>query len=57
MSTGLLGTSISGIHAAQLGLMTTEHNITNQATPGYNRQRTIQTTNIAMMTISCKRGC
>ena len=50
MSTGLLGTAISGIHAAQLGLMTTEHNITNQATPGYNRQRTIQTTNIAMMT-------
>ena len=50
MSTGLIGTAISGIHAAQLGLMTTEHNVTNQATPGFNRQRTVQTTNIAMMT-------
>ncbi len=50
MTIGLFSTAISGIHAAQIGLQTTEHNINNQNTPGFNRQRNIQTTNLAMRT-------
>lgn len=41
---GILGTSVSGINAAQLGLLTAEHNIANANTPGYTRQRTLQAT-------------
>lgn len=44
MSTGIIGVGITGIRAAQLGLLTAEHNITNSSTPGYSRQRIIQTT-------------
>ena len=50
MGTGLISTGVSGIQVAQLGLLTTEHNITNANTPGFNRQRTIQASNIAMST-------
>jgi len=45
MSTGIISIGVTGIRAAQLGLLTTEHNITNANTPGYSRQRIIQTTN------------
>jgi len=45
MSAGLISVGTTGIRAAQLGLLTTEHNITNANTPGYSRQRIIQTTN------------
>lgn len=45
MSTGIIGVGISGLRAAQIGLLTTEHNITNVGTPGYSRQRIIQSTN------------
>lgn len=48
--TGIISIGISGIRAAQMGLMTTEHNITNASTPGYSRQRVIQTTNIPIAT-------
>ena len=48
--TGLFNTAISGIHAAQYGMATTEHNITNQNTPGFSRQRNVQATNIPMLT-------
>ncbi|HEY5762410.1 MAG TPA: flagellar hook-associated protein FlgK [Rhodocyclaceae bacterium] len=40
-----LSVGVTAINAAQLGLFTTEHNIANAATPGYNRQQTAQTTN------------
>ncbi len=50
MATGIIGTGISGIQAAQLGLLTAEHNITNANTPGFHRQRTVQASNTAMST-------
>ncbi len=50
MSVGLLSSAISGMQAAQLGLQTAGHNITNQNTDGYNRQRIVQATNIALQT-------
>ena len=40
----LFGIAKSGLQAAQAGLTTTSHNITNAATPGYNRQVVIQGT-------------
>jgi len=42
MGSGILGTGVSGLLAAQYGLQTTEHNIANANTPGYTRQRVIQ---------------
>lgn len=56
MSTGLFGIGVSGIAAAQLGLLATEHNVTNANTPGYTRQRTVQATNIAVNTGSGSIG-
>jgi len=50
MSTGIFSIGVSGLSAAQLGLLATEHNITNANTPGYTRQRTVQATNIAINT-------
>lgn len=50
MSTGIFSIGITGMNAAQLGLVTTEHNIANATTPGYNRQRIIQGSNIPLMT-------
>ena len=50
MSTGLLSSAISGMQVAQIALQTAQHNITNQNTPGFNRQRIVQTSNIAMLT-------
>ena len=50
MSTGLLSSAVSGMQSAQIGLQTAGHNITNQNTPGFNRQRTVQASNIAMLT-------
>ncbi|EXI68141.1 MAG: Flagellar hook-associated protein 1 [Candidatus Accumulibacter adjunctus] len=45
MGSGILGTGVSGLLAAQHGLQTTEHNIANANTPGYTRQRVIQGSN------------
>jgi len=50
MSTGIFGIGITGMQAAQLGLLTAEHNVANASTPGYNRQRILQATNIPLMT-------
>lgn len=50
MSTGLISIGVSGMQAAQISLLTAEHNVTNASTPGYNRQRTLQATNIPIMT-------
>lgn len=46
MGTGIYSIGVTGMSAAQLGLLTTEHNIANVNTPGFNRQRTIQSTNV-----------
>ena len=50
MSTGIYSIGVSGLAAAQMALLVTEHNITNANTDGYNSQRTIQTTNTPVMT-------
>ena len=49
MSTGIYSIGVSGLAAAQLALLVTEHNIVNANTDGYNRQRTIQATSPAIM--------
>lgn len=43
MGDGVISIGISGLRAAQYGLITAGHNITNANTPGYNRQRILQT--------------
>jgi len=50
MSNGIFGIGLSGLYAAQAGLLTTGHNISNVNTPGYTRQQTIQATAIAQHT-------
>ena len=50
MGSGIIGTALSGLQAAQFGLQTTEHNIANANTPGFSRQRTIQASNFAQQT-------
>ena len=50
MSTGLFGIGITGINAAQMGMMTTGHNIANVNTAGYNRQRISQSSNVPIGT-------
>lgn len=50
MSNGIFGISITGLRAAQVGLATTGHNITNANTPGFNRQEIVQSTNVALPT-------
>ena len=47
---GIFNIGVSAIQAAQIGIATTGHNISNVNTPGYNRQRAIQEPNIAVMT-------
>lgn len=50
MATGILSIGVTGMQAAQLGMMTTQHNITNASTSGYSRQRIVQATNNPMAT-------
>lgn len=50
MSTGIFGIGLSGLNAAQAGLATAGHNISNAATPGYNRQQTVQVTALPQLT-------
>ena len=42
MGIGILGIGISGMNAAQAGLVTTGHNISNASTPGFSRQAVVQ---------------
>jgi len=42
MASGVFGVAISGLNAAQAGLVTTGHNIANANTPGYHRQSITQ---------------
>ena len=46
----IFNVAVSGLNAAQVGIQTTSHNISNASTAGYNRQQIIQTTNIPMFT-------
>lgn len=50
MSTGIISIGMTGIAAAQAGLLATEHNVVNASTAGYNRQRVVLATNIAVNT-------
>ena len=56
MSTGIFSIGVSGITAAQLNLLATEHNVVNASTPGYTRQRAVQATNVAVNTGSGSIG-
>ncbi|HXC40391.1 MAG TPA: flagellar hook-associated protein FlgK [Burkholderiales bacterium] len=50
MANSILGIGISGLSAAQAGLQTTSHNITNVNTPGYSRQSILQANNLPQYT-------
>ena len=50
MGNSIFGIGLSGLNAAQAGLLTTGHNISNAGTPGYNRQQIVQATNIPQLT-------
>lgn len=50
MAGDLLSIGKSGLYAAQAGLSTTGHNITNANVAGYSRQTVVQATNIGMET-------
>ena len=50
MGNSIFGIGLSGLNAAQAGLLTTGHNISNISTPGYNRQQVVQGTNIPQQT-------
>lgn len=41
---------VSGLNAAQAGMLTTSHNISNASTPGFNRQQIVQSTNTPLYT-------
>lgn len=45
MSGSLLGIALTGLNSAQGGLVTTGHNIANVNTPGYSRQKAVQSPN------------
>src|SRR5574343_699062 len=47
---GIFSIGVSGLNAAQMGLLATEHNVVNANTPGYSRQAAIQATNVAINT-------
>ncbi|MBB5018736.1 flagellar hook-associated protein 1 FlgK [Chitinivorax tropicus] len=38
MASGIFGVALTGLNAAQSGLLTTSHNVANAGTAGYNRQ-------------------
>ena len=42
MASGIFGIGLSGLAAAQAGLITTGHNIANAGTPGFHRQEVVQ---------------
>lgn len=50
MASSILSLGISALNAANIGLQTTSHNISNANTPNYSRQSLIQTTAIAQFT-------
>lgn len=50
MGSSLFSIGLTGLNAAQAGLVTTSHNISNAGTTGYSRQSTVQSTNPALFT-------
>ncbi|EXI81444.1 MAG: Flagellar hook-associated protein 1 [Candidatus Accumulibacter appositus] len=50
MGSGIINTAVTGLNVAQYGLLTTEHNIANANTPGFSRQRSIQESNVGLLT-------
>ncbi len=50
MASSILNIGSGALFAAQAGLSTTAHNISNAATPGYSRQETIQANNNPLAT-------
>jgi len=46
----MISTGLTGLNAAQMGLLTTSHNIVNAGTPGYNRQQVIQASAVSQGT-------
>ncbi|OIQ93332.1 flagellar hook-associated protein 1 [mine drainage metagenome] len=50
MSTSLLSIGLTGLNAAQAGILTTGNNIANASTPGYNREQIVQATAIPNLT-------
>jgi flagellar hook-associated protein 1 FlgK len=50
MGTQLYNIGITGLNAAQAGLITTGHNISNAATPGFSRQQVVLGTNDPQLT-------
>ncbi len=50
MGSGIYSIGVSALQNAQLGLATTSHNISNAGTDGYSRQRTVQASNIPVLT-------
>jgi flagellar hook-associated protein 1 FlgK len=50
MGTGFINTGVTGLRVAQMGLQTASHNITNANTSGFNRQRIVQSSNMAQLT-------
>ena len=50
MGIGIFGSGVSALNAAQIGLSTTEHNIANANTPGFNRQEVMLGTRLPQVT-------
>jgi flagellar hook-associated protein 1 FlgK len=50
MASGFFNIGISGLNAAQAGLLTSSHNIANASTVGFSRQYTVQSTNNPLFT-------
>ena len=52
----LLSVGASGLNAAQAGILTASHNISNASTPGFSRQVIVQGTNAPLLTGSGFQG-
>jgi len=50
MASSILNIGVTALKAAQAGIATTSHNISNAATPGYSRQEAVQSSSLAMYT-------
>jgi flagellar hook-associated protein 1 FlgK len=47
MASNIFTAALTGMNAAQYGITTTEHNISNASTPGYSRQQVLLSPGIA----------
>lgn len=50
MTTGIFGIGTSALAAAQAGLLTTGHNISNAGTAGFHRQEVVQRAALPQLT-------